>query len=581
MARFNYFLVTRVKLKHFAKKVLKRSLTYLLLCVWPMLSYASDLNDYIRKCNKEINCNGYSKTILNDLKNKQEYRANFKKSIYLESCDPYEKNKLSKLLWLFENSEENDHVVRIDCYLNIALFLTELGDHQNSLYYAGQALILAKKHEPDFIHRCYYGFGMTYFKMGSFDKSIFYIKKVLKSSENQCYSNRYSSFMNIGIAYKKKENYEAYFKYTQKAISVINHAETHNAITDYDRYIRNYLKINVADYYHLKKNYAKSNKIAKQLTNYFFSVDVDGKLPELLKLIRANEECLSKNVSDNTLLLEAVNFLRTNGEYKYSEQLAKFLLEQPEVFDNKDQKFLIEKYLQSVKKNDLIENKNMLDLSSFNLRYRNHLMTNISTLKEENNTYFNSIIVAAVVIVTLTISIMLYFRMKTFRKNILYLNEINSNANLSKKIAEQELELKNEKLTRLSIANEIKFSTHLDLLEDLKRIKRRKTISVEEVIRIVRSRINTIKEIDEKNNSKREEVLLEKQEFMDRMAFLYPKLSRTDLVLCSYLRLELKARQIAELEGITEATVRVYKTKLKAKLNISQNQKLEDFLKSI
>jgi DNA-binding CsgD family transcriptional regulator len=51
--------------------------------------------------------------------------------------------------------------------------------------------------------------------------------------------------------------------------------------------------------------------------------------------------------------------------------------------------------------------------------------------------------------------------------------------------------------------------------------------------------------------------------------------------MCSYFKLHLKSKEIAQIESITNGTVRVYKNKIKHKIGLDTEKNLNDYLDNL
>lgn len=68
---------------------------------------------------------------------------------------------------------------------------------------------------------------------------------------------------------------------------------------------------------------------------------------------------------------------------------------------------------------------------------------------------------------------------------------------------------------------------------------------------------------------------------MEKLSQQFPSLTEQELKLCAYFKLNLSSKEVSLLEGITSGSVRVYKTKIKSKMGLGKEQKLDDFLNII
>ncbi|MEM9144277.1 MAG: LuxR C-terminal-related transcriptional regulator, partial [Bacteroidota bacterium] len=62
---------------------------------------------------------------------------------------------------------------------------------------------------------------------------------------------------------------------------------------------------------------------------------------------------------------------------------------------------------------------------------------------------------------------------------------------------------------------------------------------------------------------------------------LHPSLTPNDLKLCAYLRLNLASKEIAGLLNISPRSVEIKRYRLRKKLNLSQGDKLVDYILAV
>lgn len=67
-------------------------------------------------------------------------------------------------------------------------------------------------------------------------------------------------------------------------------------------------------------------------------------------------------------------------------------------------------------------------------------------------------------------------------------------------------------------------------------------------------------------------------DFIKKIKIKFPKLTKTDLKICTYLQLNLSSKEIAQLMNITVRGVEIQRYRLRKKLNLDQNQSLSAFL---
>jgi DNA-binding CsgD family transcriptional regulator len=72
----------------------------------------------------------------------------------------------------------------------------------------------------------------------------------------------------------------------------------------------------------------------------------------------------------------------------------------------------------------------------------------------------------------------------------------------------------------------------------------------------------------------------ESRHYANLILLNHPDLSEKEVRLCYYFKMNLSAKDIANLEGLTHGSVRVYKTKIKAKMRVHPSGSLTAYLKS-
>ena len=89
----------------------------------------------------------------------------------------------------------------------------------------------------------------------------------------------------------------------------------------------------------------------------------------------------------------------------------------------------------------------------------------------------------------------------------------------------------------------------------------------------------------EQNNSKWEQFASHFNEinndFLKKLKMQYPSISNTDIKVCTYLKLNLSTKEIAQLMNISVRGVEISRYRLRKKLQIPSGQTFSDFLNNI
>lgn len=98
-------------------------------------------------------------------------------------------------------------------------------------------------------------------------------------------------------------------------------------------------------------------------------------------------------------------------------------------------------------------------------------------------------------------------------------------------------------------------------------------------------RINNLLKDVEKNSTNWNQFALYFDElndgFLNKLKLIHDGLSRNDLKVCAYLKLNLTTKQIAQLQNITVRGVEIHRYRLRKKLPVGKDQSLNDFLNEI
>lgn len=222
--------------------------------------------------------------------------------------------------------------------------------------------------------------------------------------------------------------------------------------------------------------------------------------------------------------------------------------------------------------------ENIIDLLIDN-QHKEEVLLNESIFKKEKYMQF-SILAVLILSVGLGISIAYkkyYAKDIAARRAIVRINEFERKQEASELIFEK---LK-EEITNLNLVLNMKTDSEKALIEKIKDYKKDNSLNAEQMLVDFQMQLNNLIQIDLKNTGSAKNTKGETDVFFDKVKSLHPELSSHDLNLCSYIRLKLNSKEISLITGITPGSVRVYKTKLKNKLGLKNEENLNQYLQSI
>lgn len=409
--------------------------------------------------------------------------------------------------------------------------------YREAYYYFNEAL--NKYNKENYLYRAsmHNNIGLVYNEEKKFKQAINEFKtslEILKKTKtfNNEVHNLYCLILgNLGRSYYDLENYKnAQNLYEKKFQTIVNHDKT-------DIYVSKLL----FQIYIKTNNSQKINKYIDYLVkNEKYVTDLDQKII-LTEIIRDYHKL------DN-------NYVKIN---EYNNKLIDLYLKQKELIQIKFAE--VNNYL----------NETIID--DINQKYKYKLINQKRTANWIILTGVLSFLVLGVSFLTI--------RLKRKRERKIY-HQSNTINEQNKLIMEKNIKLQDEKIKNLHLTLNLKQKTEQAFLEKVKKVRKSKKIDTEEILKELYLDLNNLIGIDKKTEYT-EDNYTENSDFQDKISKIYPHLSKQELQLCVYFRLNLSSKEIAILEKITDGSVRVYKSKIKAKMNIPKDETIENYLNSI
>ena len=143
---------------------------------------------------------------------------------------------------------------------------------------------------------------------------------------------------------------------------------------------------------------------------------------------------------------------------------------------------------------------------------------------------------------------------------------------------EKEIEYKREEVTKLMTESLQHIQSKEKLMGDLKKIASNENeISIQSIIADLRSEVIEDSRLTRIKNDL-EEI---NYDFFKRLKAKHPNLTKTDLEICSYLKLSLGRKEIARLRFTSLEAVKKSRSRLRKKLNLKEDENLVVYIKSI
>ncbi|WP_185206923.1 tetratricopeptide repeat protein [Chryseobacterium sp. C3] len=501
----------------------------------------------------------------------------------LFTFDQDKKDRISHFLTLMELWKANNNkysIVITDVNFSLALHFENYSSNL-SFYYLNQSIEneLKVKNSKSLPH-LYHVKGRLYYNEKKYDKANEYFTKALKLYTPDQYLYISSMYNNFGLVYIKKDESNNAIQEFKKALEILTKKKN---MTHQEHLFFLHISENLAEAYikngnrneaeALLENLFNQNKnredlvrdlviICKDLYGVYKSDQNKGKMNVIIDYLKNSEK---KSPDFDTRLL-------------ISETLTDYYFNLKNYNEAKVYHF---KTLQ-IKDEMIADNKEMMG-------YLNEAL-NKTIIKNINQKYDNEIHSQKVqrswiiLIGIIIISFLTYFFISTFKKRKIEKEMSAQQKTISDQkelILQQNLKLQEEKIRNLHLNLNIKQETAKAFLEKIKKARKSNLNNPESILKELYFDLNNLINIDKRNIDFTEQNSVENQNFIKKLSEQYPILSEQELQLCVYFRLNLSAKEISMLEKITDGSVRVYKSKIKSKMNIPKEKSIEESLQNI
>lgn len=426
---------------------------------------------------------------------------------------------------------------------NLALVHIELGEYNVALDYINKALDLRTEYNlnPVDILHSYKSLSELYFIWNMQDKGNLYLSKT-DSANNLIQKQINEKSENWDdITYKLSENYVGNC-YEYKGEYLFRQKRFDQALSAY----------NSASTYYGDFTFQKVSLLNKKANVFYMLSDFDNCLKVIEECILLSKEQNLQNEEEKALELKikVLNKLGLSSEIDVTVE---------EILKNKDYRYSVQ-----------------IDQLLSGLESKNEILIKKAEIKDEKEKNSRIIFISIIVILMLGITAAYFLSRK------LYLDKQMIIVNQNEKIAKSELEHKKRELAAIS-TNIVQENEQVsNILKDLKYYssllkseKDRKSFSP------------LIKSIQRILSEKRKEDLYSDQfnaaypGYLEYLTRTYLELTTSDLKLCTFLRMNLNTKEIAEIMGLSVRSIESRRYRLRKKLNLSKDDDLVSNLISL
>ncbi|SFN14376.1 Tetratricopeptide repeat-containing protein [Chryseobacterium oleae] len=481
---------------------------------------------------------------------------------------------------LMLNNNEYDYIT-IVCDFSLA----HKFEHQSpklAMQFLDDAIKLEESGEKYFLPHLYHVKGRFLFNDKNYTQALIYFNKSLKSFSKSRDNLIYIASMhnNFALTYEKMGRIDLAIQEAKEAVRIL---ESENNLNPDELAFLISVKGNMGFYYYKKKNFSEAEKLLLQEFE-FHRKGNQSNHASIVNLIKLSD--LYNETNQNDKMKEIVDYGKSiesetaniSDKILINEMIQSYYLK---MNDTEMVKTLCRKLITLHNKHEEESNKKLTYISDV---LNNFMIKSINQKHQytiEAQKFKNTLMLTGICIVFIIFGVTIYIIRNISKKE----KELASKEKIilmkNKKILEQDLKRQEEKITNLHLNLNLKIETEKTFLENIKKMKKLKNVDAEQVITDLFLKINNLIQIDKKNHDLINESSLENKQFIQKLSERFPSLTNNELKFCVYYKLDFSSKEISLLENITEGSARVYKTKIKTKMNIGKESILNTYLKSI
>ncbi len=440
----------------------------------------------------------------------------------------------------------------------------------------------------------YHLLGDAYEHLNQLDSAAHYYRKRIKINEFEKSIEHSTSLNNYGIFLDAKiKNKNAALNYYQKAYQITKENFP-------EHYLLASIRDNIADIYRELKKFQEANQLYEENFRYFSNFkNNSGAYEDVSRLVSAGAQYMATffelgEISRGLRQFEDLEILLKGVPLPPEVRLE--FLKAKETYFEKQNKLVEANHIgnQILKLSDSI-NDARIDHTTKTLEVMNTLTLNKVQLKneldrkEKENTIKNQRLILWIVILMALIvaGSLLYLYKNRQQRNLNLQNEkllsqkLLEITVLKNKQLESEIESKKRDLTDFAI----NLSQSMEWAEELKEKIAEKKLEItpegKKLFTELEQEIDLKIKFDENNQEFLQRLDALSDSFYSQLKTLYPNLTKTELRLCSLIRLKLEPKQIANLQNISLPSLHTARYRLRKKMNLSESVNLDKVIQEL
>jgi tetratricopeptide (TPR) repeat protein len=468
----------------------------------------------------------------------------------------------------------NDPLLQSEALRKLGVMYAVQANYNQALPFFLKALSLAEQaNAKDEVANLFSNIAGVYKSVGDLRQALLYLKKAyaLDISTKNPRANSY--WNNAGIVYKELKLYDsALYCYTKRLEIAQEESDTEMKATIYQNMGNAYFYKN--EFNSAIDFYDKTLAYAKQTGNYYFEAKA------LTGLADAYHELRRYRQAEETGK-RALELSITNGFLDSRESALKLLAKSHEAQQQFESAYLVQVLYSQLKDSLSSENKNEA-MAEMQVRFETKLKEQELVEVKKQNTLQNRILwlMAIISVAIISVFILLYRQKKLSNK---LLQQEKAQLEMARESDEKMNLLREEKLrAEIDSKNRELASTAIHLVQ--------KNEILQKVSEGLNGQNNGLGELHKliKNNLdfdtawKNFQLHFEQvhPQFFSRLEREFPGLSGNELKLCSYIKINLSNKEVAQMLNINTTSVEMSRYRLRKKLNLEADTQLNEFIRN-
>jgi DNA-binding CsgD family transcriptional regulator len=147
------------------------------------------------------------------------------------------------------------------------------------------------------------------------------------------------------------------------------------------------------------------------------------------------------------------------------------------------------------------------------------------------------------------------------------------------RLLQQDLELKKRDLTNIVLHNTQVYDSNQKIIERLGDISAQQNVRDE--VRTLLNDLQVQNQVSERTIALQANIESVNEEFFEKLKEHYPNLTKSEVELCGYIRINLSSKDISILKNVAPESVKMSRNRLRKKLGISAEEDIYQFIKSL